>query len=185
MEIISSSTKVATAPTATIHGLTSTITRVSTVTSTLVSTNVSPAASTTKTVSSTIYVTATIDITSTTTQVSTVTNTVIAPSATFYAACASNNLLSNDPLDGGNLCSAYTQDNNVQLNTASAYDCCVACQQNSNCGGAYFTIADGTCTIDQPSTCDPNAPFVEIAGCGTSPALYIGIDGNCGQVQGT
>ncbi|CAD6575139.1 MAG: hypothetical protein ASARMPRED_007105 [Alectoria sarmentosa] len=187
VEIISSSTKVATAPTATVHACTSTITRVSTVTSTIVSTNVSPAAPTTQTISSTIYVTSTIAATSTTTQVSTVSNTVIAPSATFYAACASNNLLSNDPYDGGNLCSAYAVDNTVQLNTDSAYDCCVACQQNSNCGGAFFDIAGGTCVIDQPSqACDPNyVGSIEISGCNDVPATFIGIDGNCGQVEGT
>lgn len=186
VDIISTSTKVTTAPTATVHAPTSTITKVSTVTSTLVSTKCATAASTTVTVSSTIIVTSTVDTTTTTTDyISTVTNTVTAPSATFYAACADNNLLSNDPYDFGNLCTAYTLDNTILVNTDSAYDCCVACQQNSNCGGSFFTVADGTCTLDQPSACDPTAYGIFIAGCGDDPVQYIVSDGNCGEVAGT
>lgn len=124
--------------------------------------------------------------TTTTAYVSTVTNTILAPSATFYAACADDNLLSNDPDDGGNLCDAYASDSTVVVNTDSAYDCCVACQQNSNCGGALFTVADSTCLIDQPSgTCDPTSGGINIYGCGDNPVRYIAIDGNCGAVAGT
>lgn len=149
----------------------------------------SPAASTTTTLSSTVYVTYTVDTTMTVTVAASMTATVsvIAPTATYYAACASNNLLSNDPYDGGNLCSAYAVDDTVVSTTDSAYDCCVACITADNCGGAYFTIADGTCTIDQAPNCDPTYPHVEIAGCNDDsvPAQYVAIDGNCGQVAGT
>ncbi len=82
-------------------------------------------------------------------------------------------------------------DNSVVLVTDTAYDCCVACQQNPDCGGAYYTLdtvdfaagGPGTCTIDEPSgSCNPQYVGVQYA---AYEPTYMGatlIDGNCGII---
>ena len=72
----------------------------------------------------------------------------------------------------------------ITLNSDSAYDCCVACQQNSDCGGATYTGT--TCYLDQPGgSCDPQYGGITYTAFGSSFEGYTLIDGNCGIITGT
>ena len=132
--------------------------------------------------------------------------TVQQPSATFYAACAADNLVGEiyDSAIGenGNVTLAsvtvVTLDNpRVYAQTVStadnAYDCCVQCITNDNCGGGYFAT-DGTnrCVFANPppdpddptDVCDPTEMDVDIFTTGDSQTFCAAtvFDGNCGQV---
>lgn len=123
------------------------------------------------------------------------------PTATFYAACAADNLVSelyNSPIgENGNLTlanTAITEPDNPRVyaqtvsTAASAYDCCVQCITSDDCGGGYFVNdGTGTCVVanPQPEECDPTAQDVGTDTLGdlqTSPAVTV-FDGDCGQVM--
>ena len=137
----------------------------------------------------TITSTTPVAVTVTSTNTATLTVTVQGPVSTFYAACGSDNLLTNDPYDGGNL--EFAEINYyVETDTlaASAYDCCVQCfQMDGNCGGGFYrTDGSQSCILASPlATCDPNSYQVEIAGHNGPISTVTVFDGNCGQVQGT
>lgn len=115
--------------------------------------------------------------------------TVAAPSATYYAACATNNLVGT--VSGATFnalqVSGTVQPRYFYSYEASAYDCCVVCMQTNNCAGASY--ADGTCSVypvggtggTSGGTCNPNVfigDYFEYNGPG-DPELVI--NGPCGQ----
>lgn len=131
------------------------------------------------------------------------------PAATFYAACGTSNLLSrvyDSVLDPGGfgeesvdgyLSVAFVtilDESNPAIQTTlvadNAYDCCVQCITNDNCGGGFF-MEDGSnqCTFSSPvRECDPTAYggvtsqiYTDDPNYGTLQLTVF--DGNCGQVQ--
>lgn len=123
------------------------------------------------------------------------------PEATFYAACAADNLVGEiyDSAIGqnGNLTQAYVQlGSNVGnqraqkvLTTDNSYDCCVQCLTDDNCGGGYFQT-DGTnvCVLadtQYQDDCDPNLQALSTYTSGDmQPFSAVTVfDGNCGQVS--
>ena len=87
---------------------------------------------------------------------------------------------------GGYVSDAYPSypDSYITLNSDSAYDCCVACQQNSDCGGASYIGT--TCTLDQPGgSCDPQYGGIIYVAFASSSQGYTILDGNCGLIAGT
>ncbi|CAF9922762.1 MAG: hypothetical protein HETSPECPRED_005143 [Heterodermia speciosa] len=190
VDIIATNSKTVTASkTATVTGPVSTVSKTTYSTSTVVSSYLPAGASTTVTATTTITSTTPVAVTVTSTNTATLTVTVQGPVETFYAACDSNNLLSNDPYDGGNLDYA---DINGRIETdtvaASAYDCCVQCfTMDGNCGGGFYrTDGSQQCVLASPlNTCDPNSPSVDIAGSNQPVSIITAFDGNCGQVEGT
>ncbi|KAL8796474.1 MAG: hypothetical protein Q9195_001148 [Heterodermia aff. obscurata] len=190
VDIIATNSKTVTASkTVTVTGPVATVSKTAYSTSTVTSSYLPAGASTTVTSTTTITSTSPVAVTVTSTNTATLTVTVQGPVATFYAACDSNNLLTNDPYDGGNLDFAII-DGSVETDTlaASAYDCCVQCfQMDGNCGGGFY-MTDGSqrCVLASPlNTCDPNSPRVDIAGSNGPVSTITAFDGNCGQVEGT
>ena len=128
--------------------------------------------------------------------------TVQQPAATFYAACAADNLVSEiyDSAIGenGNLTLAsvtIVNGNHVYAQTVltanNAYDCCVQCITNDDCGGGYFqTDGSNTCVfanpvIDDADACDPTSMNVAASTNGMdleTDSLFTVFDGYCGQV---
>jgi hypothetical protein len=136
-----STTQVITAPTP-IATVTVSITETLTITET-------PAqASTTKTTTSSTTTTTT--VTEVATQSVDVTNTVTeeAPQATFYAACAENNIISS--VNGQVFyASGFVSGSYQTLSVNSAYDCCVACINLAGCGSASYSASQsGLCYLD-------------------------------------
>ncbi|KAJ4246304.1 hypothetical protein NW762_013655 [Fusarium torreyae] len=143
----------------------------------------------------TIFVTAIDDVTeistSTSTQTdtttSTETQTSIAPSATFYAACDSNNVVGaangNKGIDRIQYNSGQTR-NQVSRNSArTAYDCCVACQTTANCVFTDFSFSD--CELIIATSCDPSNSFgtsyLTSGLFGAGQAFFVS-NGACGRV---
>ena len=148
--------------------------------------------------------TASTTITSTTT----LTATVEQPAATFYAACGPSNLLSRvydsvleptfgDPngyLSSASVNPSYYDDEGelvtiiqTTLVADNAYDCCVQCITNPNCGGGFFQEDDwNQCTLSTPvRECDPTAlggvTAVVDREDSTFGTLQVTVfDGNCG-----
>ena len=135
---------------------------------------------TTTTLSITIDVTTTVQATTTTTSTVSITVTVRAPQSTFYAACASNNVIDQDP---SYFSSAQAQDNYAQLATDTPYDCCVACNQSpGNCGGGFFQ--DGLCTFLEPAgTCEYEYDDIFLFGAADQSDELYAFNGYCGQVK--
>ncbi|KAL8794506.1 MAG: hypothetical protein Q9195_002979 [Heterodermia aff. obscurata] len=116
------------------------------------------------------------------------TETVPLPGATVYAACQSSNLVNsangNQGIQGGGMGS----DGASQITAATAYDCCVACQQSVDTGGTcrwpYFF--NGYCGLISSGTCDPGQLFsgdYDQTNSLTSPATgYTMSNGPCGAV---
>lgn len=125
----------------------------------------------------------------TSTSTSSLTVTVQGPAATFYAACDTNNLLASTSY--GNITNAYTDLNSngyqsqTVLITDNAYDCCVQCIINDDCGGGYFrTDGSNQCVFANPDTCDPNSINVEL-NTYDAPSVATAFDGYCGVVEVT
>ncbi|KAL8965084.1 MAG: hypothetical protein Q9183_004039 [Haloplaca sp. 2 TL-2023] len=176
---------------------------------------VSAGASTTTTVTTTLApFTNTVVVPTTTTTAATLTFTVQQPEATFYAACAPDNLLTNNPNEGGNITRVNAEVSGELTNSLmadSAYDCCVRCLSYADvltaagppewdpspfkCSGGIFldpsVVGSGgqsNCFLSNPlqfGTCDPTAPMVSVKG---DPAaekpLFTAFSGPCGQVIG-
>lgn len=105
------------------------------------------------------------------------TTTVVAPS---YAACAADNVVSNDPLTGDLIVDIEFDYEIVGGNTidqfpaTTAYDCCVSCIQEPSCAFSYFNpngsqyhVKTDTytyapeCFYQTASTCDQSANHAE------------------------
>jgi len=110
------------------------------------------------------------------------TQTSTAPSATVYAACASNNIIGAANGNQGITALTYYQDSVTYASARTAYDCCVACQQSANCAYSNFY---GICEIVGTSTCNPggSAPGVfETSGGFGANQGFIFSNGPCGRV---
>lgn len=109
-------------------------------------------------------------------------------SATFYAACASNNLV--DKIYGENIDSIRynieaPQDQFKEI--ASAYDCCVACLVNNpTCGVSYSSFSDGLlyCTfLEYKDTCQADRVLFNVSSFFQPPETGFTIsNSNCGSV---
>ncbi|KAJ8106778.1 hypothetical protein OPT61_g9315 [Boeremia exigua] len=108
----------------------------------------------------------------------TTTETVTAPAATFYAACADNNIIT----ERNGLFVSDIADFNDVVGAEDAYSCCVQCQTRGNCAGAVFYAPGGTCFIlDRPATCAPNSQGQGLYIRGSRNEGLIGIGGPCGK----
>ena len=156
-------------------------------------------------------VTSSFATTLTTTNTAPLTLTVDQPAATFYAACASDNLVTNvtnsvidqnGNLLGGTVPYISDEDDNLspgastQLITDNAYDCCVACITNADCGGGfYMTDGSGQCLFANPTAnpggeCNPSTfGGVDVFTGGNTgfsePSLVTAFNGYCGEVVQT
>lgn len=154
--------------TSTNHTLTRALFKTSTSTITDTTTLTPLAASTTITESTSITLTTT--TTSTSTIISTLTSisTSFAPQATYYAACAPNNLV--NKIDGNSFAylifQPYILPSEVSVTTvSSAYDCCVQCISQSSCAGSAFAPEQSYCEMYSPT----NGAVAQI---GVSPAEF-------------
>lgn len=88
------------------------------------------------------------------------TQTSAPPSATFYAACASDNIVGsangNHGITNVRISDASNPNTVVIAGATTPYDCCVACQQSPNCIYSFF-YAD--CELVTASTCSPGNAF--------------------------
>ncbi|KAF5662694.1 hypothetical protein FHETE_7800 [Fusarium heterosporum] len=116
------------------------------------------------------------------------TQTSVAPSATVYAACARDNIISS--ANGGhdifeitiNQPSSSGPYNTLQAGSSgSAYACCVSCQTTTNC--VYSALNRNGCYLIISAVCDPSRDFgtgyrtdSEVSGTGFTIS-----NGPCGQ----
>ncbi|RBR13521.1 uncharacterized protein FIESC28_08149 [Fusarium coffeatum] len=140
------------------------------------------------TVSATETATETTTTTSTRTDSTTLTETQtsVAPTATVYAACASNNIIGAANGNRGiNAIIVNDQGSNnqvINVGARSAYDCCVACQTTTNCIGA---VSSSSCILIIAPTCSPGSTFS--TGYQTNPSRdpgsgFIVSNGFCGRI---
>ncbi|PYH42497.1 uncharacterized protein BP01DRAFT_417933 [Aspergillus saccharolyticus JOP 1030-1] len=197
-KIVVKSTSVATVTavpiTTTLAGSTTT----ATVTSTIFSSSVVVPSDVSTTLSfsttSTITETATAPAVTATT---TTTNTVsVTTSTTFQGACATNNVASL-PLssDYGNFVGQYiylisftnVPGESISVgNTASAYDCCVSCQESSTCAMSYFNQLSSSlayCYLIHTTTCSSATTYATARIHGSAATIQMS-NGPCGRVVG-
>ncbi|CAG1991375.1 unnamed protein product [Fusarium graminearum] len=116
------------------------------------------------------------------------TQTSVAPSATFYAACASNNLVSatngNHGIDSINFNDDTSNNDIIVIGTASAYNCSMACQTTSNC--IFSDFAFGGCQLVIGSSCSTAATFGTSYQTNSNVPADRGVvisNGPCGSIQ--
>lgn len=118
----------------------------------------------------------------TTTQTSTPTQTItIATPSPFYAACATNNLVSTLP-DGTPIGTVFARYAESIIVVDSGYDCCVACQTTAGCGSSAFEA--GLCFMDldagdDTASCNPNSVVAGFAAMDGSN--FVVSNSGCGQ----
>ncbi|KAJ6131209.1 hypothetical protein N7523_001669 [Penicillium sp. IBT 18751x] len=133
----------------------------------------------------------------TTTVTSTTTAVVSTATASYYGACAANNIATS-PLssDFGSFAGEYV--NVVQFthipgqglsvgNTDSAYDCCVSCIQTSNCAFSYFMAVESStnyCYLVETNTCSATSVYATVY-TDSNPTTINLSNGNCGHYVGT
>lgn len=166
----------------------STATQTTTVTPTSRNPKCAPYITSTITLSEFTTTTTSLTKTSTATRTRTITVTSTAPTVTFYAACATNNIVNHA---NGNQPISFVifGDANPEFVSASTpYDCCVLCQKAKGCLYSYFVpglspdgcglvIADGPCD----TSIDHNTIFY------TNPEIpiddgFVLSNGPCGYV---
>lgn len=127
---------------------TSTATETSTITT--VSTVLQEPATSTETTTELVQTTTTVTTTATTASTST-TMEAAGPTATYYAACADDNILTSYMGSGVQ----WTQVDGAvnQVGTKSPYDCCVECQKSSTCGLSFTWY--GRCYLAEVGVCNP------------------------------
>ncbi|PYH86274.1 hypothetical protein BO82DRAFT_350526 [Aspergillus uvarum CBS 121591] len=125
------------------------------------------------------------------------TNTVsVVSSTTMLGACATNNVPSLPfSSDYGNFAGQYTYllsftnvpgESLTVGNTASAYDCCVSCQESSTCAMSYYnhlTSSVSYCYLIHTTTCNSASTYAK-ASIHSSAATIQMSNGPCGQVRG-
>ncbi|KAL8835884.1 MAG: hypothetical protein Q9176_006657 [Flavoplaca citrina] len=127
--------------------------------------------------------------------IGTVTKTIW-PEETFYAACAPDNLLTNNPNEGGNIVRVkpYLLDFYLDSNAESAYDCCAQCIQRPydlNCnGGVYYMDGSKRCVLpvqySTPEECIASSDAVAVRGSPDAEVpLFTAFSGPCGNVFGS
>lgn len=92
-------------------------------------------------------------ITATTTTIPTTATVTTITTSTYYAACATGNLLSEGP-DGNTIINVYnnglksTSNYDVAQGTFNnAYECCARCQEGQSCTGSVFRTEDNVCLL--------------------------------------
>lgn len=159
------------------HGHTSTTTLTTT-------TSIIPVeASTTLTSSTATTLTLTSTVTDSTSTTQTTTSTAFAPVSASYAACANNNLVSQV---NGVIISNFSNEPygfGLAGDTASAYDCCVLCQQTATCGASFYLSPQSECYIvNNSGTCTPDTANEQDAVLVTNSAFnLVASNGACGQ----
>ncbi|KAL9630611.1 MAG: hypothetical protein Q9204_004633, partial [Flavoplaca sp. TL-2023a] len=134
--------------------------------------------------------------TTTLTTTATLTVTVPGPEETLYAACAPDNLLTNNPNEGGNIIRVkpYLLDFFLDSTAESAYDCCAQCIQRPydlNCnGGVYYMDGSGRCVLpvqySNPEECIASSDAVAVRGSPDAEVpLFTAFGGPCGNVFGS
>ena len=106
--------------------------------------------------------------------------------ATAYAACGTNNMVNS--ANGGQYIGLAGIDNGENANFATApgnnaLDCCVACQQTTNCAGSVFT--DSGCVLIVANSCTPGSSesfFKTSSAVRPSSAFIVG-NGPCGIIS--
>jgi hypothetical protein len=166
-------TVTAATPTSTVHTLQTSI-----VTSTVTPIH----ASTTLSFTDTSSVTSTETQTTFTTFHETATVQVVAPTATFYAACGPSNIISS--INGVGILGGVPGGNSVTSLTKipSAYDCCVQCLGTTNCGGTLWGTG-GYCQllIQSSGVCtQANQAWGLVTQQGATGGFVS--NGNCGHV---
>ena len=181
-------TTIAPTPSTTVT-VTSTVTSDSVVVPSDVSTTLSY--STTSTITETSYAAGeTSTVTSTTTAV------VALATASYYDACAANNI-AGSPLssDFGSMAGQYIYlisftnvpgESLTVGNTASAYDCCVSCIESSNCAMSYYNAISSSvqyCYLIHTTTCSATSTYASAYVYSSSTTIELS-NGNCGYVKG-
>ena len=146
-------------------------------------------ASTTTTISTTSTITTTTVSTISATDTATTTSTVLAPAATYYAACGSDNLVGG--VNGHGINSGGFDYGVVTATASSAYDCCVAAIQGGY-GGSVYGVPNtqqsdaGVCYLAATSgagVCNPQEEDVTFytSSSVAADSLYILSNGDCGH----
>lgn len=118
------------------------------------------------------------------------TTTSIAPTETFYAACADNNVV-NTTKGGQNITLIINNEldspETLNFRTPDSYQCCVTCQQTANCIGTYYyEYFGGFCQVLVGRTCDPTFSFRTSILVGKKYDGYLNntvSNGQCGQIS--
>jgi hypothetical protein len=121
-------------------------------------------------------VTATISTTSTIGETTTISET--APEATFYAACADNNIAT--IFNGQYLQQIAVPANYIFYDTNSAYDCCVQCVKTLNCAGTAGREITSECYLAIADTCAPTNRAFGLILSGDNNGNVFASNGNCG-----
>ncbi|KAL6716074.1 hypothetical protein ACLMJK_007036 [Lecanora helva] len=120
----------------------------------------------------------------TTDTTSTSTETALLPGPTYYAACASDNLVTN--ANGGYTISGVgISGSNYFVSAGTAYDCCANCQQ-SGCKSSFFFAAaypDPVCFNSYSDTCSPGSVTDSFYTYSDQRPGYVISNGPCGQIQ--
>jgi hypothetical protein len=152
--------------------------------STIITVTITPdQASTTTTVTESSTVTTTTTIAGTTiTQTLSQTVTQAAPQATYYAACADNNIITT--INGQGIISGGA---NAELTVAqgsgnTAYDCCVNCLLTPGCGSSLFHTDPNSpfCILNSPSGTCSQSNLAGYALTGTQSKFALS-NGYCGH----
>ena len=179
VEVVSTSTAVSTAKTtATITGAQGTITSTSTSVTTSTVTSGTIVASTTIKASTTTTQIITSTTTSTITSTLTSTSTSFQAEATFYAACAADNIVTT--VNGAAIDLVVITGSAQVLSTASSpYDCCVQCNglNAGKCGGSIYD--HGQCITLTADSCYPATVVGSFYTYGSDGASVS--NGLCGQ----
>ncbi|RAL10171.1 uncharacterized protein BO97DRAFT_350029 [Aspergillus homomorphus CBS 101889] len=180
--------------TTTLKGSTTTTTVTSTITTSSVV--VPSAVSITLSYSTTSTITESSTVAAVTTTVTTANTVSVATSTTMLNACATNNV-AGLPLssDYGNFAGQYMYlvsftnipgESLTVGNAASAYDCCVSCQESNTCAMSYYNHVSSAvtyCYLIHTTSCNSASTYAK-ASLHSSPATIQMSNGPCGHVQG-
>ena len=111
------------------------------------------------------------------TETATATVNVQAPDATYYAACGPSNQQST--VNGATIVGGYYFGGLNQISANSAYDCCVACLNDSTCGAVAYQT--GTCyEFTTAGTCSQSNAVLQVV-TGSGDAFTVS-NSYCGSV---
>ncbi|KAF2639076.1 hypothetical protein P280DRAFT_70585 [Massarina eburnea CBS 473.64] len=107
----------------------------------------------------------------------TTTITEIAPTPTVYAACAGNNVVNHiTDINGNTLVfdrviyrpiEGFPVQNELVVNTTSAVNCCIACQNTPNCAGSFYAGGISECHLRLTQPFTPYPPALPSPSSGT------------------
>jgi hypothetical protein len=142
-------------------------------------------ASTTLTESATTEITTTATASSTLTTTIATTSTILAPLATFYAACDTNNRVST--INGSPITNSIDYNGFTVSASDSAYNCCVSCIQSATCGASWFLDsylygpANQCYMFAYSSSCSGSTADAKLLTDDGSGATLTASNGYCGQ----